>query len=416
MLPALILAGVMCCWGSSDAAASVMGLDEAIRRTREGSLALRAADLDASAAKARARDAGRVPVPALSLTLENVGGSLGADRAETSMMLEQVVELGGDRATRTGLANAATTLAQARRERLLSALEVETIERFCDAWVLQERRARLGEAERVAARAVEAAEERLKAGAGPPSERSRALGFRALRRIERVRVEAEWEAARRGLARLWGEDVADFDSLALPAPRFAAAPPLERLRAGLATHPVRRAAAAEAAAESWRVRAARAARTPDLQLGAGVRHLAEEDGTGLLFGLSLPVPLWSAPRGPLAAAEAELAAAETRERLAALEVGDDLTRAHGRFVAALSAWQGVRDEVLPAAEEALRLILGAYRSGRSSYLEVQDGQRGLLEAQVVWIETSAEVWRTHEALSRLAGMAPGAPAPGEERR
>ncbi len=394
----------------------VLSLDDAILLTREGHLALRAAGFAFDAARARTRGAGRIPNPSLAAGHENFGLSLGTERAETSFLFEQPFELGGDRAARAGLAGANVDLARAQQDHLARVLEGETVERFCDTWVLQQRVHSLREAEQVAERSVAAAEERLKAGAAPAFERTRALGFRALREIERRRAESELESARELLALQWGADGAGFDSVALPGPTPIAVPPLGEMVARLEAHPGLRRAAAERAAAGWRIREARAARMPDLHVGAGIRRLSEVDGTGLVVGLSLPFPLWNRGGGSIAAAESDNAAAAARERQTAVELRGELGRAYRRLVASISAWEGLRDRVRPAAEEAMRLISAGYRAGRLGYLDIQEGQRSLLEANLLVIDGSAEVWRMRSALERLVGVRLDAPAPEKEER
>lgn len=394
---------------------ATLSLEEALRLTRAGHPALEAAGLTVDAARARARDAGRWPNPSLAAGVENFGGSLGSDRAETSLLIEQPIELGGDRAARAGAARAMTELSLAQRAQVVRTLEGETTERFCDAWALQERVIRLREAEEVAARAVAAAEERLKAGAGPAFERTRALGLRALREVERGMAEADLASARDRLALMWGADSAAFGALDLPEPSRIELPALDELVTRVDDHPGVRAAAAEHAAERWRVREARAARVPDLQIGTGVRHLADAGGTGLVVGLALPLPLWNRQSGRVAAAESQLAATDARRRQTALEARVDLEGAHRRTHAAIAAWEGIRDRVRPAAEEAMRLITAGYRAGRLGYLEIQEGQRSLLEADLMLIERAAEVWRARSALERLMSAPPGT-APAKEDR
>jgi outer membrane protein TolC len=97
-------------------------------------------------------------------------------------------------------------------------------------------------------------------------------------------------------------------------------------------------------------------------------------------------------------------------------VRGELKRAHRRLLAALSAWEGIRDHVRPAADEAMRQIGAGYRAGRLGYLEIQEGQRSLLEADLLLIEAAADVWRARSALERLAGDTPGAPTPEQENR
>ena len=393
----------------------VITLDDALRFTRENHHSLRAATLTAEAARSRAREAGRRPDPTLAAGYDNFGGSLGTDRAEASLRLEQTFELGGDRAARAGMADAVAALSRLDRARLAGALEGLTVERFCAAWVLQERARHLREAEHNAEVALEGAEARLKAGAAPAFERLRARSQRSLRAIERRNAETELEAAHRALALQWGNTSAAFDSLVLADPASVTPPALETLVGRLESHPERQRAAAENAAEMWRVREARSRRTPDLQLGAGVRHLSEVDGTGLVAGVSLPLPLWNSRRESVAAAEAEWSAAQARENQIALELSTALESAHRRLVTALDAWREVRDQVRPAALEALEQIQGGYRSGRLAYLEVHEGQRSVLEADLLLTEAAADVWRSWKELERLAGSATDA-APAKEER
>jgi cobalt-zinc-cadmium efflux system outer membrane protein len=293
---------------------------------------------------------------------------------------------------------------------------VTTVERFCDAWVLQRRVERLRAAENLAGIAVEVAGERLKAGAAPAYERTRAEGYLTMRELERRRAESELTVARRRLAVQWGDQEAAFDSLVLPDPTPPALPPAESLEVRLASHPSRLRALAERDAEDWRAREARAARVPDLQLGAGVRHLADVDGTGFVVGLSLPLPLWNQRGGAVAAAESERAAAEARERQTALDLRAELHGALERYASAVDFWTGVRDRAHPAAREALRLLAQGYRSGRLGYLDIQEGQRALLDAELVLIESSADVWRSWKVLEWLLGVPLEDLAPGKERR
>jgi cobalt-zinc-cadmium efflux system outer membrane protein len=390
-------------------------LRDALRLSLQGSLSLRASALSSEAAHARARAAGRAPDPLLSAGFENFGGTLGTRHAEASLGLEQSIELGGDRGARIGLGRALTALAQAQHAELERSLAAETVNRFCDAWVLQERVMRIREAERLAEQAVEAAEQRLQAGAAPSYERTRAVAFRSLREIERHRVEAELEAARRRLTLLWSVETPGMDSLLLPEPLPRPLPPVEALFPRLNTHPSRRRAAAEEQAMEWRIREARATRVPNVGLGAGVRHLAESEGTGFAVGMSLPLPVWNPSHGDVAAARSEQAAAAARARRTELELRGELRTAYGRYLSAVATWEGIRDRVRPAALESIGLISSGYRSGRIGYLEIQEGQRNLLEADLLLIEAAADVWRTGQLLEQLVGAPLEELAPDRER-
>lgn len=396
----LVLVALPCAAAEDDGV--TLTLDEAIRRTRELDPALRALTAEERAARERVRDANRRPNPSLGFSIDNFGGSLGG-RTEATVLLEQPFEMGGDRAARAGLARSLAVTAGLDREIRERERIIECVERFCDAWVLQERIGRLEQATRAADRAVEAAAERLRAGAGPAFEGTRAAGYRTFREIELRRAEAGLAAARHRLAALWDEEGAAFDSLRLAEPSPFDLPPPAEAGLRLAGHPILRRAVAESSAAEWRTREARAARTPDLQIAAGARHLEEAPGTGLVAGVSLPLPLWNRGAGTVDAARSERDAAIARQRQAAVELRAELEIARVRWEAAFATWQSVRDRLHPAASEALQQILAAYRAGRLGYLDVQEGQRALLEAELLFLETSADAWKARFALTTLLG-------------
>jgi cobalt-zinc-cadmium efflux system outer membrane protein len=379
-------------------------LEEALRLAERANLTLAAASHRVDAARARARDASRWPNPSTSASVENAGGSLGTERAESSLQLEQLMELGGDRAARSGLARSLVDQTVADAEVSRRDVLRATAERFLEAWVQQERARRLAAAARSAAVAVEAASQRLRAGAAPEFERLRAEGFRAQREVERLRAEAELAVARRRLALQWAADSLAFDSLALGPPAAQRLPDLASLLARIQENPERQRAAAEVSGEEWRLREARAARVPDLSVAAGLRHLNEVGGTGFVAGVSVPLPLWNNRAGSVAAAESERSAAAARARGTEQRLRQEVRAAYDLYSGALAVWEGLRSNVKPAAEEALRQIVASYRAGRLSYLEIQDAQRNLIEADLLLIDGNADVWRTKNALELLVGV------------
>ncbi len=381
-----------------------LDLDEAVRRALAAHPALRAARLETRAAAARVRDAARRPAPSLSAELEDLGGRAGVDGAQATLVLAQPLELGGDRSARAGAARATMALAEAGATALEREVAAEATEAFLDAWLAEQRVARERAAEPHTNEAVRAAGERLRAGAAPASERARAELFAALRAIERRRAEAARGGARRRLARTWGMDSLDADSLALTAPPHTAPAAAEVLLARLTVNPERRRAEAETEAAAWRVREARAARTADLDASAGVRRLPESGGTALVASISLPLPLWGRADGEVEAASAERDAVHLREEATARRLAQELRGALDELRAAEEAWETARGALSAAADEALTSVTAAYRSGRSGYPEIAESQRTRLEVEVVRAEALAALWRARTAVERLTGM------------
>jgi cobalt-zinc-cadmium efflux system outer membrane protein len=165
ILPALLTACVAVPAAAQTPGRATLTLEDALRMTQAHHPQIRAASLEAEAAHHARRDAGRRANPALGVDFENFGGGLGADGRELTVMLAQPFELGGDRRAREGLALARTETADVAARQAVRTGRLQTVDRFIDAWVLQERAARLRRSEALAREAVVAAAERHRSGA-----------------------------------------------------------------------------------------------------------------------------------------------------------------------------------------------------------------------------------------------------------
>lgn len=390
------------------AAPAALTLEAALRLTRERNRSVAAARLDARARASRVRDAGRRPNPELAIGVENFGGGLGSDIVESSMSIAQTLELGGDRAARSGVATAELHVSRGVASLVERESAAEAAERFLVAWMLQQRVAYLRVAVEQAREVVAAAETRHRAGAAPEFEQVRAAAYLASKELEQHRGEMALAVAKRRLVLQWNGSGEEADSLSLPEPDSTPARSLDSIRAGLASHPGRGHAEAEARGAEWRWRAARAARVPDPAVEAGVRRLADRGAVGFVLGISVPLPLWNGGAGVVSAAELDRDAARLRVEAVAAELDGQALAANDLLFAARNAYRSIRDEVIPRAEEALRLVRSGYRAGRLSYLDTLEAQRSVLDSSLLLVEAYADVWRARTVLELLAGESPDA--------
>ncbi len=391
-------------------------LAKALRLTAVHQPLLAAAAARVRGAEARRLDADRAPNPTLSLGVENFGGSLGTGRTESSLGIEQVIELGGDRGARRRLAHSEIEQTGASLAGVVRDALSTVADRFLEAWSLQERVGLLRLAEQLAVETITVANERYRAGATPLVERMRAEGARALRAAERRSAEADLAVARRRVAAQWGSEDAVFDSLVLDDPHLPASPSAETLLTQATRNPDRRRAAADVAAAEARVALARAARIPDLTVGGGLHHLEEVPGTGLVTSLAMSLPLWNAQRGSLRAAEAERSAAQAEERATSLRLREAIRSQSDQLSSALGTYDTLAVRVRPRAQDALSLIDSGYRTGRFGYLDVLDAQRSLIETHLALIDAKVDAWRAHITLEQLvAAPLDSLVTPTEER-
>jgi cobalt-zinc-cadmium efflux system outer membrane protein len=387
-----------------------LSLPEALARTRAANPSLVASRRDVTAARSLEREARRRPAPSFLAEYENFGADLGGGFSEATLTAQQTFELGGDRAARQGLSASHTAIAQADHEQLRHEVEATTVEAFSEAWTAQERAACWREAVRDAATAETAAAARLRAGAAPAHEVARARANHALHRIELEREERLLVAARDRLAAQWRGNADSIGALVLGDPLAIAAADRPLLESAAALQPSMRRALAERERSEVQSKWLRAQRVPDVTVGAGARHLAEFSSTGFVMSVSIALP--GPGTGPDAVASADTTRAAGAARLEAERLRQ-LTRirgVHDRLTSALASIRELREQVLPASEDAVRGLASAFRAGGLTVLEMLEGQRALLEARMLDIELTREAWVSQMELERWTSETAGGEA------
>lgn len=395
--------------GVAAAAPRVLTLEGALGAALARHPSVAGARLEVTAADALAREAARRPPARLEAEAENWGGPSGGPTLETTASVGWTVELGGDRGARRAVAGAGASAARAELELRRRDLRAAVAADFVAAWAAQQRRAALREAADDAAGAIDAARERLRAGAAPAIEVARAESDAARARAELARTDAALDAARRSLAAHWGDDVAAFDSLALGPPDAADAPAAEVP----ASHPALAVAAAARLGAEADARAARARRVPDLDVSLGARRFREDGTTGFVAALALPLGAAGGGEATAARARADRAALEREAATRTLRAG--ARNAAAALDGALAAWRELSRTAAPRAGEALTLLRAGYRAGRFGYVDLAEGRRAALESRVAVIDAAADAWRARAELDRYVGADP-APAEGEVSR
>jgi cobalt-zinc-cadmium efflux system outer membrane protein len=372
---------------------------------------LRNAELAADSYELRAREAallqaGALPNPTLSLELEDFAGSgelSGVDEAQTTLLLGQLIELGGKRAARTALAAAERDLAawdyELRRIEVLAG----TASAFVDVLAAQERLRLADEALELAQAVRRVAALRKQAGLASPAEEIRAGVAVDVAGVEREHAEHELVTARQRLAAFWsGEsprfERADGDLEALPRP-----PGEAELAARLEASPGLALWQAERSRRDALRARARSARVPDLTLFAGPRRLSGPEETALVAGVSLPLPLWNRQRGAVEEAEHRVAKLAVERRATRASVATEALVARVALVAAVEESQLLRTRVLPGIERAVSVMRRGYEQGRFAQLEVLDAERARVEAREQYLRALVEAQRSAREIERLTG-------------
>lgn len=363
-----------------------------------------ALEAEVERAEGLSRQARARPNPTVSAMTENVVGDRpygGFDRAENTLQVNQLVELGGKRSARIAAGKANVDAARARgiEGRLTYAYDLA---RAYGAAEAADRRIGLAEDE------LEEAEADLRVARAlvDAGKEARLRSLQAETEVNALRAgvnnaKAERLGAYARLAALAGEEVS-FTSLAEPL--------LGRLDAKAAYGPVDAvqtapylAAKAEQEAAAYRVNLARRQAVPDVTVSVGARRLEVDDANALIAAVSIPFPVFDRNRGNIDAAQAELRGAEARASAMRLETEAEIKAALALNEAA-DAQVGAAQRTLDTAEETYRLARIAYEAGKSPLIELLTARHGLGVARGVVLDAATARLEARARLARLQGL------------
>lgn len=390
----------------------VLHLREALAAALLGNPDLAARSYEIRAREAEVLQARRRPAPILFAEVEDVAGSgdfRGADEAQSTLLLGQLVELGGKRTARARLAAAEQELAGWDYEAERIAVFTDTADAFVEVLAAQERLRLADEALGVARAVRRVAADRVAAGLASPAEEIRAAVAVDAVGVEREHADHELETARTALAARWGGEArferAEGDLGALPVP-----PPLAELQRRALEGPDLGRWAAELESRDAALARVRSERIPDLMISGGPRHLNGSDDVALVLSASLPIPLWSRNQDAIAAARHRSAKIASERRAAEVRVSAAVSTALTALRASTEEAALLERRVLPGFERALVVLRRGYEEGRHTQLEVLEGVRAQLAAREQRLRALAEAQHSVLQIERLTG------APLEERR
>jgi cobalt-zinc-cadmium efflux system outer membrane protein len=398
-------------WGTSaiDAApAAPIDLAAAIRLAL-GQPALRAAAHEAAAGDALAAQAGNYPNPSLSWLRE---GQQAGGRT-TTLQISQPVELGGKRQARIALARGEAALAHADLAARRRATRAEVIAAYYTLLVALEQQ-RLAQAlTGLARRSTEVAARRVAAGKVSPIDATRARLAESDAASGLMEADATLAVARTRLGALIGRPA---DTIALAPDRADALPepaPAALLQARSGEAGAIQRAGRQLAAQEAQAGVERAARVPDLTLTLGTQRedqealrqpgLREPGRRQLVFGVSLPLPLFDRNQGRLAAALRRTDKARDELAAARIDTAAELAAASTRYATARAEAARLRDDVIPQAGSAYDLTLRGFEAGKFAFLDVLDAQRTWFQLQSRHAGALLAAWRAYADIERLAG-------------
>ncbi|MET3665573.1 TolC family protein [Caulobacter sp. 1776] len=397
---ACVVSGVLCTQVTAQTAPSFQTL---LRQAQVSAPRLALGAAETRVAEGQAAQAATRPNPTLGLMVENAAGHgsyKDFDSAETTLTIEQPLELGGKRAARTSAAQADLAAAQARAALGQVDFARDLALAYANAEAAQQRLAIAKDGVDLAQADAKAARLLVDNGKEAQVRAVQAEAGLATARADLAAVQAEAEA---GLARLSALAGSSETYVAVAGGLLDAAPALPP--PGPTFSPAIAAARAERDAAERRIAVERARRTPDLAVSFGVRQFQSDNSTAAVFGVSVPLPLFDRNRGSVAAATANAQVAQARLAMAQTEQDGDRRAATAQVAAAGQTLEASR-QAESAASEAYRLARIGYDAGRLPLSELLAARRDLIAARSRAVETKLARVKAVADLARAQGAIP----------
>ena len=148
-------------------------------------------------------------------------------------------------------------------------------------------------------------------------------------------------------------------------------------RQALAARPDLLAARGEQQRADTETQFQRALRTPNITFGGGYKRTLTSNG--VVFGVTLPVPLFNRNPGGIGRAEAERKRAANRTAAAEATVRLDVQQAVNAIEVNQARVRYIEQDTLTAAREARDAVMAAYQVGEAGLIDFLDAQRSFRE-------------------------------------
>lgn len=339
-----------------------------------------------------------------------LGANLGA-LWEHQLAVEQPILLFGQRRARGRLAEANVNAARARVASELQARSLAVREAFVALLGHQERVRLLMDSKEDLKRVEKIVRGRKAAGDQSLYDVARIELEVESHRLELERAETDLVDASGKLAALLGlpgyrpRAAGTLDPVSMPGS------PGELWRQAQRQHPAILAAQAMRVSAQRELRVARTDRLPVPSAVLGVNLTQDERSTSVIFGLSIPLPIFDRGQGAIAYASASVTA-ESRALDAELaELQAELERAHGLYRRRLATLRVMEERTLRRLPELRRMAEKSYREAGSTFLDLLDAFRTIKGLKLAHLEQREAVKLAEVQVMAAAAIEPDSWSP-----
>ena len=324
----------------------------------------------------------------------------GSSKSETTFAISQFIPWAlGDR-KRAGTASLEAS--QYEVADVTAGVILEVRRRYYVAAIENSRALALGQSAQDAQSLQEVVARRVEAGEAPEGDRLRTRVEALRTKLEARAADAEASGARASLNRfLLGALGTEFSlSTELDPSRLPPSPP-DLIESALSKNPAYLAALSRVDAAKLAASAESASRIPGVSVSLyGLKEL-DRQAVGATFGFA--IPLWNRNQGAIRISRGRLAEAESEALGLRARIEGEIEHLVRRDRVARELAVSYRQEIIPAATEALSITRFSLEQGEANLLSWLEARRSYLETLRASYAAQLEAFLTRAELERLTG-------------
>ncbi|MFA0812143.1 TolC family protein [Microbulbifer epialgicus] len=310
---------------------------------------------------------------------------------ELAVTLSSVIELGDKRRARVDVVNAQRDLLIANEQAKALDLLADVIRRYVQVLAAQELVVLAEEKVSLAKESLSAVSARVSAAASSESERLHAEAALATAILGEQTDKSMLIYYKHALSASWGQPGENYHLDSSELYRFEPSASFEELYARAQENPAIARFASEERLQSSQLRLTQTHSKPDVGWYAGFLKNRAVDENTVLAGFEVPLFTAKRNRGALTTAMAELDQVMLRREAALLHLYPQLFLAVTSREQALGTVSTLENSIIPKLRQVLKEVDRAYRSGRSSYVDLIVAREELLDAKRNRIEAARSV-------------------------
>lgn len=383
----LILAVICFTFPDVALSAQLLSLSQAVDNTLAYSPQLKSAAANKAAYIGAQRQAGALPNPELSFEAENVAGRgdyKGFNAAEITVGASQLIEIGGKRSARQRMATEDLKANNA----LLVATQQDVVANVKDAYmaaVAADEQVLIAQQQKnIAASMLKTVTIRVNSAADPVFQKNKAQVAYSMSVLALDVAKKEATIAKQKLLAFWHDPENTSQIVDLDRAPFLQVTPLKKpqnILALIQASPYFQQWAWEHKRSEAALDLEKANIIPDPIINVGVKDFRENNDQAFVVGVSLPLPVLNQNLGAVEKARQESSKAASDKQAALADLATTLNQHFEELDNAYQVIKSIKQDILPAAEQAYTSVKNGHSRGKFMYLEVLDAQRSLFDVK-----------------------------------